>query len=218
MRAMRRLIQLLLIALSVLAFAQSPSQNDSRPNVEWEKTVPPIYPPTAMNMGVSGLVRLQVDLDPNGNVQNAEVITGDPLLSDAAVAAVKQWKAKPTLANGSPVPSSVEVPVNFRLKPPTQQLMLSQDAVLMPSEPKVLSAVPPEYPAQARIARLQGTVVIRILVGTDGKVKAVKLISGHPMLAPAAIHAIKMWKYGPLEINNQARQFEADVKISFALQ
>src|SRR5271165_3911762 len=57
------------------------------------------------------------------------------------------------------------------------------------------SRVDPIYPPLARQARIQGTVVLRVILSKTGEVEHVELISGHPMLAPAAIEAVKQWKY-----------------------
>jgi protein TonB len=51
--------------------------------------------------------------------------------------------------------------------------------------------VQPDYPADARDARIQGTVVLRAVISKDGSIEKLTLVSGHPMLAPAAIDAVK---------------------------
>jgi TonB family protein len=57
--------------------------------------VEPKYPPTLERLYIGGVVRLQVEISANGNVENAQVIGGNPILGQAAIAAVKQWKYAP---------------------------------------------------------------------------------------------------------------------------
>ncbi len=57
--------------------------------------VEPKYPPTLERLYIGGVVRLQVDIAPNGTVESAQLIGGNPILGQAAIAAVKQWKYAP---------------------------------------------------------------------------------------------------------------------------
>jgi hypothetical protein len=80
------------------------------------RRVEPVYPELAKRARVSGRVNLAVMVDGAGNVTDIRVTSGHPLLDDAAVTAVWQWKFSPTLVNGEPVPvtSTVTVLFNFR--------------------------------------------------------------------------------------------------------
>jgi TonB family protein len=57
--------------------------------------VEPKYPPTLERLYIGGVVRLQVDISANGTVESAQLIGGSPILGQAALAAVKQWKYTP---------------------------------------------------------------------------------------------------------------------------
>ena len=80
------------------------------------KRVPPVYPPLARQTKVSGIVKLHVVIDKQGNVIELQAISGHPLLIQSALDAVKQWQYKPTLLNGRPVLVDTEVSVIFDLK------------------------------------------------------------------------------------------------------
>ncbi len=80
------------------------------------KRVEPDYPELARQARVQGLVLLRVTIDEKGDVVKIEVVRGHPLLVDAAVKAVRQWKYRPTLINGNPVPVIATVTVPFALK------------------------------------------------------------------------------------------------------
>ena len=57
--------------------------------------VPPTYPELARRMSISGVVKVQVVVAPNGSVKNAKIVGGHPLLANAAVDAVKRWRFEP---------------------------------------------------------------------------------------------------------------------------
>lgn len=78
--------------------------------------VDPVYPPIARAARVSGTVTLEVVVGKDGNVQDLKVIRGHPLLVQAAVDAVRQWRYKPVLLNGEPVEVESVVAVNFKLE------------------------------------------------------------------------------------------------------
>jgi protein TonB len=80
------------------------------------RRVEPTYPELAKRARVQGKVVLVVTVDEEGNVTDIRVTTGHPLLDEAAVSAVKQWKYSPTLLNGEPVPVIANVTVFFNLK------------------------------------------------------------------------------------------------------
>jgi len=77
------------------------------------RQVEPEYPELARRARVQGIVILVVNVDEEGNVAEIQVTRGHPLLKDAAVAAVKQWKYSPTLLNGEPIQVTATVTVNF---------------------------------------------------------------------------------------------------------
>lgn len=80
------------------------------------RLVQPTYPPLARQARIQGVVLLHIVVDEQGNVIRADVVSGHPLLEDAAVAAVKQWKYSPTILNGSPIKVTTTVSVIFTLQ------------------------------------------------------------------------------------------------------
>jgi protein TonB len=77
--------------------------------------------------------------------------------------------------------------------------------------------VSPNYPPLARQARIQGTVLLQAQISKDGNIENLQLISGHPMLAPAAIEAVKQWKYKPYLLNGEPVEVETQVQVNFTL-
>ncbi len=80
------------------------------------RKVEPVYPNLAKLAHVQGVVILQVTVDEEGNVSDIRVLRGHPLLEEAAVQAVQQWKYSPTFLNGEPVPVTAAVTVIFSLR------------------------------------------------------------------------------------------------------
>src|ERR1700674_4913871 len=77
--------------------------------------------------------------------------------------------------------------------------------------------VNPVYPPLARQARISGTVVLRAVISKDGSIENLSLVSGHPMLAPAAIDAVKQWKYKPYLLNGEPVEVDTEVQVNFSL-
>jgi protein TonB len=76
--------------------------------------VAPVYPQMALASRVEGIVILEAVINTDGRVERLRVLRSSPLLDEAAIAAVKQWRYTPTLLNGVPVPVLMTITVNFR--------------------------------------------------------------------------------------------------------
>jgi TonB family protein len=81
----------------------------------------------------------------------------------------------------------------------------------------LVNKVAAEYPALARQARIQGAVTLQAVIGKDGDVKSLNLISGHPLLASSAIAAVKQWHYKPYFSNGEPLDVETEITVSFIL-
>jgi periplasmic protein TonB len=85
------------------------------------------------------------------------------------------------------------------------------------SQGLLVRRVNPTYPPLARQARIQGQVVLHAIISKDGSITGLQLISGHPMLAPAAIEAVKQWKYKPYLLNGEPVEVDTEVLVNFTL-
>jgi len=81
----------------------------------------------------------------------------------------------------------------------------------------IIKKVAPVYPPMARKARVQGTVILRVQISKSGNVENIQLVSGHTMLAPAAIEAVKQWEYKPYLLNGEPVDVETRVTVNFTL-
>ena len=111
-------------------------------------------------------------------------------------------------------PSFAAVPKLSKPAPVVQRLRVSQGV----TKGMVVYRIEPTYPPLARQARIQGVVVLTAMIDRDGNIQNLRLVSGHPMLAPAAIDAVKHWRYKPFLLNGRPVEVETTVTVTFQLQ
>jgi protein TonB len=75
----------------------------------------------------------------------------------------------------------------------------------------------PLYPPSARAGRIQGPVVLRAIISKSGTIENLEAMSGHPLLIPAAIEAVKRWRYRPYVLNDEPVEVETQVTVNFIL-
>lgn len=83
------------------------------------------------------------------------------------------------------------------------------------AEGLILHKVNPKYPAEAREKHIQGDVILQATINKQGDVAQLKLVKGDPILADAAMDAVKQWKYKPYLLNGEPVEVETTVKIIF---
>ena len=81
----------------------------------------------------------------------------------------------------------------------------------------LIHQIAPQYPPLARQARIQGTVVLQAVIGKDGTVQGLHVISGHPMLTQAAMEAVKQWRYRPYSLNGEPVEVDTQINVNFTL-
>jgi TonB family protein len=77
---------------------------------------PPIYPATARQARIEGQVTIDAVIDTNGKLTSMKVVSGAPLLQQAALDSLRTWKYQPAYLNEKPVPVKMSIIVNFRLR------------------------------------------------------------------------------------------------------
>jgi len=85
------------------------------------------------------------------------------------------------------------------------------------AESLVATRTQPVYPPIARAARVQGTVVLKGIIGKDGRVESLEVISGPAMLQQAALDAVMSWTYRPYLLNGSPAEFETTINVVFSL-
>jgi periplasmic protein TonB len=81
----------------------------------------------------------------------------------------------------------------------------------------ILSQTRPVYPALARQARIQGSVVLHAIIDKDGKVAQLEVVSGHPLLVQAALDAVKQWRYKPTQLNGDPVEVDTTITVTFTM-
>jgi protein TonB len=81
----------------------------------------------------------------------------------------------------------------------------------------LLKRVEPTYPPLAKTARVQGTVILHAIISKTGTIEGLTLMSGPAMLAPAAIDAVKQWRYKPYLLNGDPIELDTIVEVRFML-
>lgn len=111
-------------------------------------------------------------------------------------------------------PSLAAVPKLSKSAPTVQRVRVSQGV----TKGMVVYRIEPAYPPLAREARIQDVVVLTAIIDKDGNIQNLRLVSGHPMLAPAAIDAVKHWRYKPYVLNGQPVEVETTVTVNFRME
>jgi protein TonB len=82
---------------------------------------------------------------------------------------------------------------------------------------KLITQVNPVYPALARQARVAGTVRLTAIIGRDGAIRNLEVLSGHPLLTPSALEAVKKWRYQPTLLNDEPVEVITQIDVNFTL-
>jgi protein TonB len=82
---------------------------------------------------------------------------------------------------------------------------------------KLITQATPVYPALARQARVAGTVRLTAIIGRDGAIRNLQVMSGHPLLTPAALEAVKQWRYQPTLLNDEPVEVITQIDVNFTL-
>ncbi|HET9409231.1 MAG TPA: energy transducer TonB [Candidatus Sulfotelmatobacter sp.] len=201
------------------------------------KVVKADYPLEARVKGLQGTAWLLISVAENGDVSQVEVISGEPVFTQAAVSAAKKWKFKPFVRDGKPVAVSTKVPFDFAFtenlhdeKPPSTELKpvnQSDEADAIPQRVRVsqgvsvgmlIHKVQPVYPIEARRNGIQGTVVLRAVINTEGRIESLSVISGPKELTQAAIGAVQQWRYRPYLLAGKPVVADTQVQVNFQLK
>jgi periplasmic protein TonB len=84
-------------------------------------------------------------------------------------------------------------------------------------EAALIQKVQPQYPTVARLMHVSGTVRLRAIIGKDGSVSQLEVLSGNPLLAQAAVAAVREWRYRPTRLNEEAVEIETYITVNFIL-
>lgn len=113
----------------------------------------------------------------------------------------------PTAAPPPPPPVKVE-------KPATPQRIRVGGQV---QQANLIRQIKPVYPPLAKQARISGVVKLNAVIAKDGTIQQLNVISGHPLLVPAAVEAVKQWQYKPTLLNGEPVEVATQIDVNFTL-
>ena len=156
---------------------------------------------------VQPLVLTEPHAIPRGIDRTADAKAGD---ADAACLQCVEGIGQNEILGGMGVIPLASAPLLPKLaaKPPRISVMM--DGYLM-------HRVQPEYPAMARQARIHGLVELAAVIGKQGAIENLQALSGHPMLIPAALNAVKQWRYRPYVLNGDPIEVNTRITVTFTL-
>jgi len=190
--------------------------------------VNPVYPADAKAAHLQGAVVLRATISKTGTVEELRVVSGPPQLTKSALDAVKQWVYKPYLLNGEPVEVQTTITVNFTFAdpaPPPAQGALQEYG----GEPVrkigggVSSPVPvfesqPEYSKEAKKAKLNGIVLVNLIVDAEGMPQNVHVLRGVGMgLDEKAVEAVQQYKFKPATEGGKPVPVNLNIEVNFKI-
>jgi TonB family protein len=228
-----------------------PSDSPKPPNTEPAASSPPVapgdstkvevitvhkaeYPIAASREKLQGEVVLKVTIFETGDVDRVDVVSGNPILAEAAVKAVRTWKFKPFIHGGKPIKVTTTIPIDFAFKENvTDAAPPAENAVDKDNENNkgpaitklpegvatglLIHKVLPVYPVAARQHRIQGKVILGAQISKEGRIANLTVISGHKELVSAAIDAVQQWRYRPYTQAGQPVAVDTQIVVNFSL-
>ena len=156
-----------------------------------------------------------------------DAVLQPPAPTPRNIAMVKKEEAPPGGVTEAPgagtggVPSGVASSVmNLVKNIPVAEPKLAAQKVRVSSgvaQGLLVRQVTPRYPQSARQAHIEGTVVLQVVIGKDGTVQSLHVLSGHPMLTQAAMDAVRQWRYKPYYLDGAPVEADTQINVNFNL-
>jgi len=197
-------------------------------HIDIQKRIPIIYSHSAEEKKLQGTVVLSVLFNETGAAENPEIVSGDPALAHCALDSLGKWGADPLQRDGKPV--KVKIPLTFEFvyddppvsfsdgEMPVQTGGADVDRVTLSAHlagRRVLRQIPPHYPAMGTNLRVRGTVDLAAAIGKDGTIRQLDVVKGNPLLATAALEAVRQWRYKPYIYHGRPVAFDTRIEVDF---
>jgi len=189
-------------------------------------TVPPVYPQEAKKLRIQGNVILDATVNKQGEVIDLRVLEGPPLLVEAALDAVKQWR----FTTPAQSPAHTTITVNFALselsgagtaEQPHKTSAVSEEPLKLGGDvkaPVLIHRPEPPYTPEARKDKVQGTVVLAITIDAEGNVTDARVTKSlRKDLDESAVKTVRTWKFQPATRKGKPVPFKVNVEVSFRL-
>jgi len=141
-------------------------------------------------------------------ISSSEIDTADALETNSGLVSLL-----PELLKEAPVVAAPPEPARKQSSLPSAPLRVSAGV----QAAKLLRRVVPTYPELARRVRISGAVRLVAVIGKDGTIENLQVISGHPLLVTAAVEAVRQWLYRPTLLNGDPVEVIAPIEVNFTL-
>ncbi len=220
--------------VQILAAARGESKADGVQEFDFAKIKvahqppAPAYPAEAKLQKIQGTVVVELTVDEAGAPVEVKALEGPEALAPTAVEYAKSWRFEPARVDGKAVKARFRLSMPFRLREdaPVGKTSkgkadttpgLAQDTAF--SRIKVAYQPPaPAYPADAKLAKIQGTVEVEIIVNEQGVPVGVKALSGPEELRPTALGYAEDWRFAPFKVKGKAVKARFKLSMPFRLR
>jgi TonB family protein len=203
----------------------------------------PSYPKEARKQNLQGKVAVVVMIEENGKIGNPTVVSGDRILVDATLKAVRKWRFEPFTQQGYAISVQQNLVFDFapgqkaaKLESPLPESKPVQPPITLPvtrssaaaggvyrigggvSARRVMYSPDPEYSDEARKARHEGVCVLSLIVGPDGLPRDMRITRSVGMgLDEKAIEAVNRWRFQPAMKDGKPVGVAVNVEVQFRL-
>ena len=199
---------------SRLLAAQNPAPADSKPTILYREAAK--YPIEARRNGLEGTVILDMGFGADGNITDIQVFSGLPDgMTESAIEAAKKVRFKPATRDGKPVTVRAKLETNFTLQRSDEDSIYDMTASLRPT---ITYKERADYTPEAREKKVEGNVVLEILFGVEGKIRAIKVERGLPYgLTEEAIRAARRIRFEPAMKDGKPVSVRGNLEFGFSL-
>jgi TonB family protein len=169
----------------------------------------------------NGMIVMFVSVDQVGRIREAYPVgTDNPRLAGAARDQLLQMQWKPAVVKGVPVQidAVINLPFSTTLNPEPESGAKNNSFKVQSGvmAGRKISGGPPKYPEVAREQHVQGSVYLRAIIGSDGSITKLGVIDApSPILADAALNAVRQWRYTPYTMNGNPTEVETQITVNF---
>jgi TonB family protein len=225
----------LIVALVLAQMPTTPATQSTPQQTEYKLEPVAIanatYPAEAIDKKIEGEVVASFAVSEVGDVTGERAFKCDPVLCQAVQDAISKWKFRPVMNAGHPIVVFGKASFRFALGDPSQlsngvppeigpatdpprKVRVSEGV----SQGLLLAKVDPTYPESARKKGIQGVVLLHATINTQGSLVELQPISGPQELIPAAIDALKQWRYKPYLLMGLPIEVDTQIQVNFTLR
>lgn len=163
-----------------------------------------------------GVVTVGIELDPDGKLLHATALRGPEELRPEALDAVYKWQYKWLPSGSVEVQTAQSGTDGISVKVTdtgTKRIRVGGNV----QAANIVKKVTPKYPQESKAAGIQGVVHLSVTITKEGKVDQVQIVDGDPILADAAVTAVRQWEYRPVLLNGEPVAVITTVDVNFTL-